>query len=111
VPGSVSITPSGALNADVSVSVALKNVTSADSVSVGFQTLGGFVSVFLQPDTATCTTSSCTFSGTISKAAGYAFAGGSRPFYFTAMQVKSSDPSSVDQGSTVATASTNVVFS
>jgi hypothetical protein len=111
VPATVSITPSGALNADVSVSAALKNVTSADSVSVGFLTLSGFVSVLLQPNTATCTTSSCTFSGTVSKAAGYAFASGNRPFYFTAAQVKSSDPSSVDQGSTVATTSSNVAFS
>jgi prepilin-type N-terminal cleavage/methylation domain-containing protein len=105
VPTTVSITASGGLNADIAVSATLKNMTATDTVSVGFETLNGFVSVFLQPPTnpGSCTATTCTFSGSIAKSAGYDFAAGSRPLYFTGRQASS--------GSTAAAASSNVSFS
>jgi type II secretory pathway pseudopilin PulG len=111
VPTSASITPAGALVADIRVSATLTNFTTEDAVTVGFQTLNGFISVVLTLDTSTtCTTTSCTFKGTISKSAGYAFASGSRPLYFTATQVKGGTYP-VDQGYIAAIASGPVNFS
>jgi len=109
VPSSVSISPSGALNASVPVSVTVKNVTSTDAISVGFETQEGLLSLFLSPS-GSCTTSSCTFSGSIPSSAGYAFNAGYQSLYFTAAQDMSGSSTSVDQGSTVAAASSTVSF-
>jgi type II secretory pathway pseudopilin PulG len=108
-PSSVGITASGALKANVAVSVITQNVTVTDSVSFAFETLAGSVTVFMQPNEATCTIAACTWQGTIPTSAGYAFAGGSQYFYFIAAQDVNPDPLSVDKGSTVATKTTSPV--
>ncbi|HVA43520.1 MAG TPA: hypothetical protein VNF50_08560 [Acidimicrobiales bacterium] len=109
VPSTVSIASSGALTASVPVSVTVKNVTSTDAISVAFQTQNGLVSLYLSPNSS-CTTSSCTFSGSIPSSAGYAFSATTQNFYFTATQDESGVSTSVDQGSTVAAASSPVTF-
>lgn len=112
VPSSVAINPDGGLKNDLNVSVVTKNVTTSDDVSVSLQAVSGQVTVFLQADTTQpCSTTSCTWKGTIPVSAGYRFAGGSQKLYFTASQVVSTDPTSVDQGSTAAAASSSVSFS
>jgi type II secretory pathway pseudopilin PulG len=110
-PAAVGITAAGALKQDVAVSVVTQNITATDSVSFSFETLAGSVTVFMQPVTASCTAASCTWQGTIPKAAGYSFAGGTQYFYFMAAQDVNPDASSVDKGSTVATKSGAVTFS
>ncbi|HET7488238.1 MAG TPA: hypothetical protein VFJ85_09935 [Acidimicrobiales bacterium] len=91
VPGSIDLTAS------------TTNTTSADTVSVAFQTSAGTVTVLLQSTSPGCDASStCTWSGSVTQSAGYGFATGTRKFYFTV--------SSATSGSTGALASSDKVF-
>jgi type II secretory pathway pseudopilin PulG len=115
VPGStVSITPGGALKSSFTVTAKTNNVTTDDSVYVAFMTQSGMISVPLTFDsTNTCNTnawSACTWTGTVSSTAGYAFSAGTQTFYFTVQQVLSSSGGSVDQGSTYAVSGGTVKF-
>lgn len=106
VPTSVSIGTGGELASDVTVTVRTTNVTAVDSVTLGFQTSAGSVTVQLTPDTAcpppaTATPGvECTWTGTISRAAGYRFNSGSQQFFFAAAQIDDADPLTLDNGST-----------
>jgi type II secretory pathway pseudopilin PulG len=102
-PATISLYPSGALKNDVTVTVITVNVTPDDRVTLAFMTQSGMSTLPMAIDpAASCTVSSCRWKTTITASSGYAFNAGTRPFYFTAQQVKSTDPTSVDQGSTVA---------
>lgn len=115
-PATVDIDEAGALVGDIAVTAETTNVTAADTVSVSFLTHAGVVSVILAPS-ATCPVPSaaspgviCTWSGTISRTAGYRFAAEPQPFYFGARQVL--EAGTIDQGSTAAAVSPSpVVFS
>jgi type II secretory pathway pseudopilin PulG len=108
----VSITASGAQNADIPLSVTTKNLLANDSVSVQFATLGGTSSVPLTASSCTTSngTTTCTWTGVIPKSAGYGFTSGSQRFYITAAQDKVAG-SSVDQGNTTADTTQSVNFS
>lgn len=108
-PPTADIDAGGALLADIPVSAATKNVASTDRVYMVFQTQAGSYSMALSPDPATtCTTLSCTWTGKISKSAGYRFYSGPQKFYFTATQAPT-DPSAYPLSAAVA--SNDVVFS
>ena len=111
VPETVGIHPSGAIKNSFTVSVTTKNVTSADQVSFLFMTADGLRSLGLQIDTSeACTTDSCRWTATVTPTNGYKFTAGPQFLYFTAEQVKSADPLSVDQGNTTAIQSKKVEF-
>lgn len=120
VPGTVTLGSSGELLSDVVVRARTVNVTNVDTVTVSFLTQAGSLTVVLTqdpafgpcpgPDTATAGVE-CRWIGTISMASGYRFSTGSQPFYFGAQQVlDTATPGSIDQGSTGAAVSTDVVF-
>jgi prepilin-type N-terminal cleavage/methylation domain-containing protein len=105
-PTSVGIYPSGELKNSFTVSVQTLNTTSNDSVNVAVMSQTGLLTLPLQVDTTkTCglTGTGCYWTTTVTPSAGYAFLAGNLPLYFTIQQDKSPDPTSVDQGSTVAT--------
>jgi type II secretory pathway component PulJ len=110
----VGITPSGALKASFTVTAKTNNVTTDDSVYLSFLTQSGMISIPLQYDaTNTCNTSAwsgCTWTGTVSNTAGYAFVAGTQTVYFTVQQVLSQSGGSVDQGSTYAVSGGTVKF-
>lgn len=117
VPSTASIQASGGLNADVDLSVTTENVTRDDTVTVGFVTSAGAVTVLLTPDSACPASASavtpgvaCTWTGKISSSAGYSFASGSQNLYFGARQIADADPATVDQGSTAGAQSMPVAF-
>lgn len=117
VPSTASISASGALNADVDVSVSTINVTRDDTVTVGFVTEAGAVTVLLSPDSSCPAAASaltpgvsCTWTGKVSSIAGYKFAAGSQNLYLAARQITDADPATVDQGSTAGAQSNSVAF-
>jgi len=116
-PSSVGIYPSGALKASFTISVQTLNTTATDSVNVSFMTQTGMLTIPLQVDTShSCnlTSSGCYWTTTITTSSGYAFLGNTAmPMYFSIQQDKSTDPSSVDQGNTIAASSSpkTVTFS
>lgn len=109
-PTNVPLFPSGGLKSNFTVAVTSKNVTTDDTMTVAFMTQNGLVSLPLQVDSSTpCSVSSCRWTTTVTTTNGYAFAAGTQNFYFTARQIKSADPESVDQGSTMAIPSASPV--
>lgn len=117
VPSTASIAASGALSADIDLTLTTENVTRDDTVTVGFVTSAGAVTVSLSPDSS-CPTSisattpgvACTWTGKISSSAGYSFASGAQNLYFAARQITDTDAATVDQGSTVGAQSTPITF-
>lgn len=109
VPATVALNPSGGQKADFTVSAVTQNMTATDLVQVILPTLSGAQVLNLQANTSTCTISSCTWSVTVPKAAGYAFAAGNKALDFSAAQDKLPPPS-VDQGNTTAAVSSLVTF-
>ena len=109
VPSSVALTPSGALKADFAVTAYTKNVAATDQVQLILATLSGAHALDLRPDTSTCTETSCKWTATIPKSAGYVFAAGSRPLAFIAAQDRLPPPS-ISQGSTASALSSSVSF-
>ena len=71
----------------VTLTASTRNTTPLDQVTVSFQTSAGAVTVLMQSTSPTCdATTTCTWSGLITKASGYGFPSGSRPFYFAVSQ-------------------------
>ena len=108
-PSTVSIDASGALRADVSMSLTTQNVLPNDAVYVLLPTLDGVQTIGMQPaDNQSCDATSCTWTAVIQKATGYAFAQGTRYISFAALQDKVAG-SAIDQGNTVSAQSTQQV--
>jgi prepilin-type N-terminal cleavage/methylation domain-containing protein len=115
-PSNVGIYPSGALKASFTVSVQTLNTTATDSVNFAVMTQSGLLTMPLQVDqTRPCQLNGngCYWKATITASSGYPFVAGQLPLYFTIQQDKSTDPTSVDQGQTLAvsTAPSLVTFS
>ncbi len=114
-PSTVDIDEAGALVNDIPVTAQTTNVTSSDTVIVSFITQGGAVSVILVPG-AGCPPAAtfvpgttCSWTGSISRTAGYRLAASPQKFYFTARQVN--EAGTIDQGSTAVAATASVTFS
>ncbi|HVE46373.1 MAG TPA: hypothetical protein VNA57_06465 [Acidimicrobiales bacterium] len=83
----IKVDTAGQLLADsIVLRASTSNTTASDMVTASFQTAAGAVSVVLQPETCTVSSSgesNCTWMGLVSRASGYNFPVGSRKFYFT----------------------------
>lgn len=119
--GTTTVGSSGALTGDITVTAHTKNVTSSDSVTVGFLTQAGSRSMALSlkantscDDSATATAGEeCQWVGVIAKADGHRFNTGPMTFYISAQQVDDNlNPGSIDNGETaVALPSPSITFS
>lgn len=108
----IDIDATGALVDKVDVTATTTNVAPSDIVTVTLETLSGAVTLSLSPDPAnfTCVPGSCAgvWRGVISPSSGYMFAAGTRPIFFSAVQI-AGNPIAV--GSTTASPSSNITFS
>lgn len=85
-PGTVTLTASGGITADFTVSATTQNVGPNGRVQVLLPTVGGIQAVGLTPNNG-CNLSNCVWSGTISTTSGFKFATGSgQKFDFAAYQ-------------------------
>jgi type II secretory pathway component PulJ len=94
----------GLLCGDLTITAAATNLTSSDSVTVGFQTLAGPYTVAL------ASTNGSAWSGVVPASAGYRFPAGSQQLYITAAQDYAPTASPPEYGSTAAVASPAVTF-
>lgn len=69
----------------VTITATTQNLTNLDSVNFQFVTKTGTINAAMVPD-PTCSTTSCTWTATISRASGYGFNPGVQSMYFLAAQ-------------------------
>ena len=100
----VGVDAAGTLQPDrIDFTATTTNTLPSDRVGVTFQTSAGAVTALLQATSPTCdATTTCTWSGSVSKNSGYGFAAGTRKFYFSVNQVAG--------GTTATLASSDVTF-
>ncbi|HEX2698982.1 MAG TPA: hypothetical protein VHM89_02120 [Acidimicrobiales bacterium] len=100
----IGVDASGTLGPDrIDFTASTTNTQPADRVAVTFQTSAGAVTTLLQSTSPTCdATTTCTWSGSVSKNSGYGFPAGTRKFYFSVNQIAG--------GATASAASPDKVF-
>lgn len=73
----------------IELTASTRNTAPSDRVTVSFQTTAGAVTVLLASTSPSCDpTTTCTWSGSVSKGSGYSFPVGTSRFYFAVTQVR-----------------------